>query len=165
MAYCTAAQAKDKDLARQVTQASWVDSDVEDRIAEGDAVIDSILAEIGYSPLPLSPVPELIKRVSILYAKYACLRDMHHHFSRSQAGGEGYEGFKKQFDAIMQQLRDKELALVVGGVVLEPTVESSSMKVYSNTIEVPRALTMDKPENQSIDGTAYADPSVTGDPE
>lgn len=166
MAYCTAAEAKDKDLSRQVAQAAWVDSDVNDRIAEGDAVIDSFMGQAGYSPLPFSPVPALVKRLSILYAKYACLRDMHHHFAPSQAGGEGYKGYKDQFDALMKAILDGKAGLVdAGGELIEPTVPSVSMNVHINTVDVQRALTMGDPESEVMDGPGYSDPEVTGSPD
>lgn len=166
MAYATAAEVKDKDLARQVSQAAWLDADVNDRIAEGDAVIDSTLSQSGYSPLPFAVVPAIVKMLSILYGKYACLRDLHTHFAPSQAGGESYKGFKDQFDSLLKQIIEGKMAIVdAAGLRVEPTVSSPSMRVQINTLDVPRALTMKDPESERLDGVAYSDTDVTGDPE
>jgi hypothetical protein len=163
--YSTAAQVKDKDLSRQVAQATWVDADVEDRIVEGDAVIDGYLAGFGYD-LPFAANPTLVTRLSILYGKYACLRDLHHHFSPSQAGGEGYEGYKKQFDALIESLRKGEISLVDAvGDVVDPVAGAEGMRVHQNMEDVPRSLNMGDPESQSIDTAEYTEADRLGNPD
>lgn len=168
MAYATAAEVKDKDLSRLVTQAGWLDADVNDRIAEGDAVIDSALAQMGFNDLItlFATVPALIKRLSILYARYACLRDMHHHFAPSQAGGESYKAYKDQFDALLAEVIEGKKAIVdASGNRIEPTTVSPSMRVQTNTENLERALTMGDPESEILDGVDYSDPTRLGSPE
>jgi phage gp36-like protein len=164
MAYCTATEAKDKDLSRQVAQAAWVDADVDDRIAEGDAVINGYLGGLGYD-LPFAVTPPLVKRLSILYARYACLRDMHHHFSPSQAGGKGYEGYKEQFDALIKAILAGEIDLIDAAGEPIPTTGAEEMRVQTNTVDLQRAMTMGDPESEILDGTDYADAERLGNPE
>jgi phage gp36-like protein len=165
MAYSTPAEVKDSDISRLVAQAAWVDADVQERIDEGDAVINGYLAGAGYA-LPFTTTPALVKQLSILYARYAILRDMHHNFAPSQAGGKGYEGYKEQFDKLIEKLLEGKLDLVDAALeVIDPTLVASDQRVLVNTEEVPRALTMDEPEGEHIDDCAYSDPSVIGGPE
>lgn len=165
MAYSTATQVKDKDLSRLVLQAQWADADVDARILEGDSIINGYLAQMGYA-LPFASTPALVNQMSILYGKYACLRDIHHHFSPSANGASGYKAYKDQFDALMESLRTGEIGLVdATPALIAPTVPRVDQDVSINTIGVQRALTMGDPESETMDGVGYSDPDVTGDPE
>lgn len=163
MPYATAAEVKDKDLSRQIAQATWVDADLEDRIAEGDAVIDACMRGLGYA-VPFSPVPPLIKRLSILYGRYAAMRDLHHHFAPSQAGGAGFNGYREQFERLLEKLQKGQAILVDASGTPLPTVESTAMRVQTNTEDLRRALNMGDPESATLDTADYTDPGRLGDP-
>jgi len=162
MAYATAAEVKDKDLSRLVTQAGWLDADVNDRIAEGDAVIDALFSSMGYAIPFLPTLPPLIVRLSILYGRYACLRDIFQNFAPSQSGAAGFQHMLDQFNAIIEQLKENKLFLVdsTGAVIVNTPTNT---RVQTNTANVKRALTMGDPESAIMD-PLYSHQDVTGDP-
>ena len=91
MAYCTSSEAKDQALVKVITQAGWTDpADINTRIAEADAVIDAALAAVGYT-VPFVATPALVKQLSILYTRYAVLRDIYKNQAPSQGGAEGWK--------------------------------------------------------------------------
>lgn len=157
MSYCTSAEAKDQALVKVITQAAWTDpTDINTRIAEADAVIDAALAAVGYT-VPFTSTPALVKQLSILYTRYAVLRDIYKNSAPSQGGAEGWKPYKEQFDNLVELLQKGEISL--------PNVSKASGGVQISTSEVKRALTMDAPENLGMEVDAsYIDPSVTGDP-
>ena len=161
--YSLPADVTDKDILRQVTQAGWDDADVATRIQEGDDVIDSCIAGFGYA-LPFLINPAIIKQLSILYGKYAVLRDIHINFAPSKSSSGGYERYEKQFNALLKKIQDGKAELVVAGAVLEPTVGAADMQVQTNTDQVPRALDMGDPESQHLDQEEYVDPDRLGNP-
>lgn len=158
MSYCTSSEAKDQVLVKVIAQAGWTDpTDINTRIAEADAVIDAALAAVGYT-VPFTTVPALVKQLSILYTRYAVIRDAYKNSAPSQGGAAGWEPYKDAFDELLKKL--------VGGELIIPSVAKASGGVQISTLEVKRALTMDEPEDlgPSVD-SSYTDPSVTGDPE
>lgn len=157
MAYCTSAEAKDQALVKVITQAGWTDpTDINTRIAEADAVIDAALAASGYT-VPFTTTPALVKQLSILYTRYAVLRDIYKNSAPSQGGAEGWKPYKEQFDNLVGLLQGGELSI--------PNVAKSAGGVQINTSDVKRALTMDAPENLGTEiDDSYIEESVTGDP-
>ncbi len=156
MAYCTVAEVKGSAIpATTFAQALWTtDAPTEDRIAEADAVIASQLAAIGYSVSDLSSSVPLVKLLSILYSRYAVLRDIYDNRGPSQASNEGGGGkqYLSQFNDLMKMLIDGRAFLVnSSGAVLEMV----SGGVQNATDGVGRIFTMDDPENirQSIPET------------
>lgn len=160
MAYCTATEAKDGTLTNAVSQSGWTDTNVGYRIAEADAVIDGKLAKAGYA-VPFTTVPALVKQLSILYTRYAVVRDIYKNSAPSDGGAAGFQPYKDQFDMLMGQIIDGEMSLI--GTTGE--IAKAAGGVQISTGDVKRALTMGEPEDQgdSIDAS-YTDPSVTGDP-
>jgi hypothetical protein len=158
MAYCTTAEAKDQVLVKILSQSGWTEAtDFATRIAEGDAVIDAALAAVGYT-VPFTTVPALVKQLSVLYARYAVIRDAFKSSAPSEGGAKSWTPYKEQFDDLIKLLQS-------GGITI-PNVAKASGGVQISTGEVKRALTMDEPENlgEEID-ESYYDETVTGDPE
>lgn len=161
--YSLPADVKDKDLSRFIGQASWDDTDVASRIKEGDDAIDSCIAGLGYT-LPFAINPAIIKQLSILYGRYACLRDIQHHFGASENSSKGYKSYQDQFEKLLKKIQDGDAELVVAGVILDPTTGATAMRVQTNTDQVPRALDMGSPESQHLDEEEYVDPDRLGNP-
>lgn len=161
--YSTAAQVTDKDLSRLITQAGWVDADVEDRIKEGDAEIESCLAGMGYDLTLISSTVALVNRLSILYGRYAVSRDIHHNFAPSQSAGEGFNHFLDRYKDILKRLKDRLIELVdsTGTIIAITTIGN---RVQINTDNVNRAMTMGQPESERLD-PSYDDQRVTADPD
>ncbi len=163
--YSTAAQVKDSDLDRLTTQAGWLDADVEERIQEGDAQLQSCLVEMGYAFDfgTIANTPIFIHVLSKLYGRAASYRDLFHRSPATITSESSQEMFKR-FDEQIEKFKDGKIPLVdpVTNLVLEPATPDSQ-RVQSNTLNVPRALTMDEPENQHIHGHAYSDDEVLGD--
>lgn len=157
MAYCTSTEAKDQVLVKVISQAAWTDpTDINTRIAEADAVIDAALAAVGYT-VPFTTVPALVKQLSILYTRYAVIRDAYKNSAPSQGGAEAWTPYKEQFDNLVELLQKGDLNI--------PNVSKSGGGVQISTSAVKRALTMDAPENLGPEVDAsYIDNSVTGDP-
>lgn len=160
-AYSTATQVKDKDLTRLVSQAGWVDADVDDRIAEGDALIQVCLADIGYTLSLISSATPIVNRLSILYGRYACLRDIYQNFAPSQSGGDGFKHMLDQFNAILQKLKDGAPIVDASGVEIPVIATGSRVQISSDSVR--RALDMGDPESQTIDADYNAD-DLIGNP-
>ncbi len=77
--YSTTAQVLNQSLQALISQAAWnvteLTGDVAARIAEGDNEIDQRLAAMGFS-LPFATNPSALQDLSVLYGRYACLRDL-----------------------------------------------------------------------------------------
>lgn len=158
MAYCTTAEAKDQVLVKILAQSGWTEStDFATRIAEGDAVIDAALAAVGYT-VPFTTVPALVKQLSVLYARYAVIRDAFKNSAPSEGGAAGWTPYKEQFDNLVKLLQE-------GSIQIPNVAKANGGGVQISTSNVVRALTMGEPEDQgsSIDDS-YTDESVTGDP-
>ena len=168
MAYSTATQVKDKDLSRLITQAGWIDSDVEERIAEGDAVIDSSLAGMGYDLDSIDATVPLVNKLSILYGRYACHRDIYQNFAPSKSSADGFEHFKKQFDDLIAELAGckkgcprRDLVDASGDIIERPNDPSTRVQISSDNVR--RALDMGDPESQSVDAE-YNDDDLIANP-
>lgn len=99
-------------LTKLLTEAGWdLVPDVLARIQEGDAEIDSRLGALGYA-LPFTTNPPLLKSLSILYARYACFRDLYTGNSPSQQPANAEASFKNEFEEKFQKLEDGWMALL-----------------------------------------------------
>lgn len=108
--YSTTAQVINKPLSDLMTQAGWnvteTTGDVAKLINEGDAEIDSRIGALGYTlPFTGSANPPLIQVLSVLYARYACFRDLY--AGGSPSGGQDAElKYKNEFEEKLQKLED-----------------------------------------------------------
>lgn len=162
--YSTAAEVKDTDLSRLVGQAGWADADVESRIKEGDSIIMGCIAQLGYvtdfGTIALTPL--FVRSMSVLYGRAASYRDLFHR-SRDTSTSDSSKMMFDRFDTEMKKLKDGEIELIDVGTNLPFPVVPIDQRVQSNTENVPRALTMDEPENQHIHGSLYSDQEVLGE--
>lgn len=124
--YSTVAQVLDEVLTDLVTQASWnvVDASgigVSRRIAEGDNQIDSRLGAMGYA-LPFATNPAAVTDLSILYACYACFRDLYAASSPGTLNPQA-KAFKDRFDEKMQALETGLDALIDSSNAVIPNTQ------------------------------------------
>lgn len=89
----------------QISTSAPVDilGDVVLRIMEADNEIDTRLAGMGVT-LPLASNPPILRDISVLYARAACLRDMYTG-ANPQANSESAKVFMDQFEKKWEQLR------------------------------------------------------------
>lgn len=129
--YSAQADVMNQVLTALLTQSGWnlasalpaSPSDVDLRIQEGDAEIDSRLSGLGYS-LPFSTTPPLLKSLSVLYARYACFRDLYAGGSPS-AGTEAIKNFKDEFEQRFTKLEGGWTSLLdSSGNVIAPVANS-----------------------------------------
>lgn len=166
MAYSTVVEVKDKTVDKAVTQASWLDADVTERITESDRIIDARLKAMGY-PAPFATTPPLVNTLSILHSRYAVIRDIFtgNAPSRASAGTTGDDrDYLGRFEKILEQLMAGEMLLLdLSGNTIARAQESMQVKTGSGTNPIPRALTMGDPEDQRI-GEEYHNDSTLGNP-
>lgn len=134
--YSTTADVLNNTLQTALTDAGWnvltAPTDVDERISEGDDEIDARLAALGYA-LPFVSNPTLIKRLSVLYARYACYRDLYAGGSPS-AGADAIQNFKDQFEELFQKIESGWASLVASdGSVVAPTSSKFGVKSTQNT--------------------------------
>lgn len=141
--YCAQADVMNQVLLALLTEARWnlvstlpaSPSDVDLRIQEGDADIDSRLGALGYA-LPFSSNPNLLKSLSVLYARYACFRDLYAGGSPS-AGTDAIKNFKDEFELRFKQLEDGWASLVdASGAVIVPATGKFGVSVAKNNAPV-----------------------------
>ncbi len=104
--YSTTAQVLNRVLTALVAQAGWssteLTGDVAARIGEGDREIDARLAGLEVT-LPFATNPPILQDLSVLYARYACFRDLFISGDPSEKGpaaAQYLEQFEKKFKAI-----------------------------------------------------------------
>ena len=145
--YSAQADVMNQVLATLLTDAGWnltsslpaSPSDVDLRIQEGDNEIDARLAALGYA-LPFGTNPAILKPLSVLYARYACFRDLYAGGSPS-AGTAAMTDFKNQFEEKFQKIEDGWAALVdSSGNVIAPVNGKFGVNVATNN-----AIVNDKP--------------------
>ncbi len=136
--YSVDADVNNQVLTQLVAQAGWKTTAVSDvtlRIQEGDAEIDSRLAALGYA-LPFATNPAWLKPVSVLYARYACFRDMFAGGSPS-AGTAAMDNFKNEFEEKFQKLEDGWASLVdASGAVIAPANSKYGVNVAQDSSAV-----------------------------
>ncbi len=138
MAYCTQSdiiEQLDEDILVQLTDDAGTgdvdESAVERAIADADAEIDAYCQ--GRYDIPLSPVPAMIRRISVDIAVY-------HLCSRR---GEPPDVRKDRYKNAVRFLEK----VMTGGIKLgatEPTVTDGNQPVRVTTSKDDRAFTMDK---------------------
>lgn len=144
--YSTTAQVLNEALAACVVEADWdtteVTGDVAKRISEGDNEIDGRLAGLEVA-LPFTTNPPALQDLSVMYARYACLRDMWTASSPKDAK-ELYQAYKDEFEAKFKRLQDGWARLVdsTGAVVVSakfatvtvdyPTTAAGVVDMYPN---------------------------------
>jgi hypothetical protein len=135
--YATTAQVLNQALTALIQSAQWdvteVTGDVARRISEADNEIDSRLAGLGI-PLPFTTNPPILQDLSVLYARYACLRDSYTAGDPKTGGGKASQDFKDQFE-------DRFKALVEGKAEL---LDASSQVIAKTkfqplTVSIPEA--------------------------
>lgn len=160
--YSTTAQVLNQALTLPITEAGWVvtevTGDVAARIQEADSVIDSRLGAWGFT-LPFSSNPPLLLQLSVLYARYACLRDLYTGRSPSMAASDAMKSYKDRFDEIFKQIEAGEVSLVdsTGAIVV-----TTKYDVQNAAVNVAPIFTMADSENQGLVDELYSDPTVTG---
>jgi phage gp36-like protein len=138
MAYCTQSdivEQLDEDILEQLTDdagAGDVDDSVVDRaIADADAEVDAYC--MGRYTVPLSPVPAMIRRISVDMAIY-------HLYSRRSDPPEVRKDRYKNAVRFLEKVS-------TGGITLgaaEPTVAGSNQPVRVSTDKDDRTFTMTK---------------------
>ncbi len=109
--YCTRTEALSKSLATLTLQARWTDEQVDEDLQEAFTEVDSRLGGLGYA-LPFGTTnPPLVKVLSVLYSRYALLRDL---FAAGQSSAEpkAAEGYLKRFEDKIEALRSGRVALL-----------------------------------------------------
>lgn len=113
--YSTQDDVTNQTLLTLATQAEWNlnegdPSDIEIRIQEADSEIDGRLGALGYA-LPFGNNPPLLKTLSVLYARYACFRDLFAAGSPS-GGSDATKAFEDAFESRMEKLVEGKIMLV-----------------------------------------------------
>ena len=106
MSYCTASDVKEiKSVKRLLApDGNWEDSDITDRISEISASeIDLRLA--GWYEVPLSPVPDIIKRICKLLVAYEMLME---EFGQSDGN---YDYLKREADYLLEGIENRRILL------------------------------------------------------
>ena len=92
------------------TAPTTITGDICLRINEADNAIDTRLAGMGVT-LPFTTNPPLLQDLSVLYARYACLRDLYTG-ANPAANSESAKMFLAQFDSKWEQIRSGFVLLV-----------------------------------------------------
>ena len=141
--YSTTAQVLNRVLTGLVAQAGWssteLTGDVAARIGEGDREIDARLAGLEVA-LPFATNPPILKDLSVLYARYACFRDLY-------SAGEPTEK-NPQAAQFLDQFEKKWKAIQEGWMRI---LDTSSAQVASTKFAT---LTVDYPATEA-GGDAY----------
>jgi len=166
MPYSTKAEVKDKTVDKAVTQAGWVDADVDERILESDRVIDARLRAMGY-PAPFATTPPLVNTLSIYHSRYAILRDIFTGNAPSRASlgtTQDERDYLGRFEKLLEQLFDGDaLLLDAVGAIIPRNSESTQIKSVSDGNAIPRALHMGQPEDQNISEEYHSDETLGND--
>lgn len=160
MAYCTATDVKGKSVNRPINDAGWADADIDLIIIEADNYINSKLLPMGFTTTQLGTAV-IVKTLSILYSRYAVIRDIYVNASLSRSPGQEFTKWLEIVDKMLDQILKGEMQLYTSaGVVISPAGGDARMTVISNTETVKQIITLDEPENWSIDATNYADETI-----
>lgn len=163
--YSTAAEVQDTDLSIKVAQSNWTNpNDIDDRITDADAVIQGCLGQLGYPTtfIDLAATPQVVRTMSKLLARAMVWRDLYHRSPSTNASDTAKSIFD-QVDAMIEKLKKGTLELIDPLTNLVVAAVPIDQKVHSNTLKVPRALTMAEPEKQHIHDDLYSDRTVLGD--
>lgn len=162
MAYCTISEVRDKTVDEFITSAGWADDDIQARINEGAEIIDSKLISIGYSQSQLSSAP-LIKRINVLYARYAILRDILARLQPSKTDERGFVAWKNEALELLDKIIMMELLLIdSSGNIIKPNSVSLTIVPVINTQDVKRIFNMTTTKDWKISEESYSNEIVIG---
>jgi len=162
MAYCSISEVKDKTVDVIISSAGWVDTDVQERINEGAEIIDTNLVPIGYSQSDLTSAP-LIKRLNVLYARYAIYRDIYARTQPSKTDEAGFVKWKDEFFELLEKIKTMQMLLVNNdGVVIKPNNVSLTIVPIINTGDVKRIFNLTDSKGWKIKEATYSDEDVIG---
>jgi hypothetical protein len=163
MAYCSISDVKDKTVDVIITSAGWVDTDVQNRIDEGAEIIDTNLIPLGYSQADLNTAP-LIKRLNVLYARYAIYRDIYARTQPSKTDEAGFVKWKDEFYELLEKIKLMQMLLVNNdGVVIKPNNVSLTVVPIINTGDVKRIFNLTDSKTWKIKELTYSDDDVIGE--
>ena len=166
MAFSTETEIKvNKEIERLTGQAGWITAEFDERIREGDTMINACLADMGYDVVAIAAlvtVPPLINELSKLYARAAILRDLRPRGPASTTEDINEQLFKTYNDMITK-LKERKL-VILDAANLEITFVDTTQEILVNTEGVKRALDMGEPEFQEIRTDQYADDETIGNP-
>jgi len=161
--YCTVTEVKDRTIDTIITSAKWDDNDVLERIKEGAEVIDANLIPRGFSKNNLSSAP-LIKRLNILYARYAIYRDIYARTQPSKTDEVGFVKWKEEFFEILEKIKNMEIMLVDNdGNIIKMDNASITIVPIINTKNTKRIFNLTTTKNWKISETTYSDEDVIGE--
>lgn len=160
MAYCSISDVKDKSITDNLTRANWTDADIQPYIDEGGAVIDSYLLKVGYTQTNLSNAP-LIKRINVLYTKYAILRDMFANVSPAKIEDKTFVQWKKEALDLLEKIQKGEIKLVDSSGSIIQNINNTIVPEI-NTKETARIFKMDEDYTWSKPDASYSDENVIG---
>jgi len=162
MAYCSISDVKDKTVDVIITSAGWTDTDVQARIDEGAEIIDTNLIPIGYSQSDLTSAP-LIKRLNILYARYAIYRDIYARTQPSKTDEAGFVKWKDEFFELLEKIKSMQMLLVnANGIIVKPNNVSITIVPIINTSDVKRIFNLTDSKTWKIKELTYSDEDVIG---
>lgn len=162
--FSTAAEVKDTDLSVKIAQSNWTDpNDIDDRITDADAFLQGCIGQLGYPTTytSLALTPQVLRSMSKILARAMCWRDLYHR-SPSTNASETAESMFKQVEDMLKKLKNGTLELIDPTTGLVVAAVPIDQTVHSNTLNVPRALTMADPTKQHIHDDLYSDLTVLG---
>lgn len=132
-----------------------IEGDVSRRIAEADSEIDTRLAGLEVA-LPLASNPPLLNVLSVLYARYACFRDLYAAGQPSKVNPNAVQ-YREEFEAKWDRLAKGWAKLVdsTGAVV-------ASTKFATVTIEYEDPATAAVDQYPNYPSGPYPDPPSIG---
>jgi hypothetical protein len=163
MSYCTISDVKDKTVDVIITSAGWSDTDVQNRIDEGAEIIDTNLIPLGYSQADLNTAP-LIKRLNVLYARYAIYRDIYARTQPSKTDEAGFVKWKDEFYELLEKIKAMQMLLIdVNGAIIKPNNVSMTIVPVINTGDVKRIFNLTDSKTWKIKELTYSDDDVIGE--
>lgn len=153
----------DVTIKDKITQAGWTGDDVANiAIQEAESYINTRLIKVGYLITDLKK-STYVKMLVIKYSKYVFMRDAFFQRSPSAAMEEGYIKWKNDVETALALIETNKSRLVdSNGVIIDPSNGNSLVNITTTTVNVERAITMDKSYTWNIDGKSYADEDVVG---
>jgi len=161
--YCTVAEVTDKTVDRAITNAGWENSDVQSRIDEGYAYIESKIIVMGFTRAQLETAP-LIKQINIIYSRYAILRDIYAVVIPTQYGKQEFVNWLKWVDDTLDKIFKSEIKLTdTNGDLIIPENDDLRYKVSTTTEDVKRIFTISEDTEGFRIDTTYQDEEVVGE--
>lgn len=111
MAYITVNDIKDKTINNAITQSNWTDTDLQIRIDEAEAIVDSYLIKAGYNKSDLENCV-LVKKICVLLAKYNVLRDLYANVMIDKSENMGFIRWKEEAIKLLEAIQQRKISLV-----------------------------------------------------